>query len=149
MSNNENELKIQIKYKTLSKRFLTLINKIRQDEDLQGEIKSNTQQITYYYNGHNTLNRHRFGVDITWICQKKISINFHVFSTYFFEVISMGENPHCFDVLFPTQYQCAKIRRYYNERKIDVIFMYIFRKNFDLPLVNIFLMNYFHAILMD
>ena len=37
MSNNENELKIQIKYKILSKRFLTLINKIRQDEDLQGE----------------------------------------------------------------------------------------------------------------
>ena len=83
MPNNENELKIQIKYKILSKRFLTLINKIRQDEDLQGEhqikylVDYLLLQRTQYV--ESTSIRCRYYVDMSKKNFDKFSRFFHVF----------------------------------------------------------------------
>ena len=65
----------------------------------------------------------RIDVDSTWILhgyvEDQISTNFHVVSTYFFDVISLIEISTYF------------FRRNFDGRRIHVVFTYFFRCNFD------------------
>ena len=58
-------------------------------------------QPRWLRNGHTTSNRRRFNIDITSMHrEKKKSINFHLISTYFFDVFSMGEKSTLFHRTF-------------------------------------------------
>ena len=86
-------------------------------------------------NGHNTLNRRWFNVNIMFIRQKKIWTNIQVVSTNFFNVLWKGKNPRLsgralFDiVLMGKNLTMYFLQRNFGRRKSQVVLMYFFYAN--------------------
>ena len=141
---------------------------------LGATIKSHvTKYIVAQISVVSTGTPRRIDVDSTWILRRyvedQISTNFHVVSTYFFDVISLIEKSTSFSgtffdvismvkksMLFPRTFfdvilihvvSTYIFRCNFDSRKIHVVFTYFFRCNF-FPLSTVFLLTFFDVILM-